>query len=242
VSVPRLQSANNVVVAAVQPNYLPWKGYFDLLGLADIFVVLDDVQYTRRDWRNRNRIKTAGGVNWITVPVSHRHNTLIRDVSIADNSFQRRHFATIRQAYASATFIDDLAPFLQDLYAAKRWKWLMDLNLLAIDAIARRFLAIDTQILRASDIPTAGDASQRLCQLVRAVGGTHYLSGPAAKSYLDVSTFESAGIGVRWMDYSGYPAYPQLHGLFRHDVTVLDLLAHTGPAARRYMKIGAAPS
>ncbi|MEP7070334.1 MAG: WbqC family protein [Usitatibacter sp.] len=224
-------------VAIVQSNYIPWKGYFDLVRHCDEFILYDDVQYTRRDWRNRNRIKTPTGPQWLTIPVevSGKYHQRIRDTRICDPDWGRKHWTTLCHNYAKAPFFGHYRDFFEPLYLGTRETFLSEVNRTFIAAIAP-LVGAHTRLRWSSDYPLAEGRSARLVQLCVACEATLYLSGPAAKGYLDETLFTEAGIRVEWMDYSEYPEYPQLFGPFRHDVSILDLLFNTGPDAVRYMK------
>ena len=225
-------------VAILQSNYVPWKGYFDLLRSADEFVLYDDVQYTRRDWRNRNRVKTADGTQWLTVPVEvkGKYAQSIRETRISDRGWAENHLTRLRHAYGKAPFWRDLQPRLAELYAeVAALEFLSDVNARFIRAFCD-ILGIPTRVTDSTayrlDNP---DPSGRLLDICLQAGATEYLSGPAARSYLNEALFRDAGVAVRWMDYAGYPEYPQLHGPFDHAVSVIDLLAMTGPRAIDYL-------
>ena len=224
-------------IAIVQSNYIPWKGYFDLIGLCDEFILYDDVQYTRRDWRNRNRIKTPTGLQWLTIPVevTGKYHQRIRDTRISDPDWGRKHWTTLTHNYAKAPFFSHYRDVFEPLYRSTREPFLSAVNQQFITTIAG-ILGVETLLSWSSDYPHVDGRSERLVQLCVASGASVYLSGPAAKGYLDDALFAEAGIGVEWMDYSGYPEYPQLFGEFQHGVTILDLLFNTGPDAGRYMK------
>ncbi|MHB8694637.1 MAG: WbqC family protein [Solirubrobacteraceae bacterium] len=224
-------------VAIVQSNYIPWKGYFDLINAVDQFVLLDDVQYTRRDWRNRNRIKTPAGTRWITIPVrTHgRYEQRINETRIADPRWQRSHWSAIEQAYRSAPHFAEVAPSVEALYREVDAELLSQINYAYLRRLCH-MLGISTPISWSTDYPASGRLSQRLLDICIATGATEYLSGPLARGYLDVQLFERAGVQVSWFDYSGYPAYPQLHGVFDHAVSVLDLLFCAGEQSPRYLK------
>ncbi|HEY0631826.1 MAG TPA: WbqC family protein [Thermoleophilaceae bacterium] len=224
-------------VAAVQSNYIPWKGYFDLINTVDEFILLDELQYTRRDWRNRNRIKTAGGTIWLTIPVqvSGRYTQRIDETLVSDSDWAARHWKTIEQAYAKAPHFDAVAARFAPLYAALDDPHLSAINRRLIEA-ACAALGIDTPLTWSSQYAVDGRKTERLVNLCLASGATEYLSGPAARAYLDEERFAEHGIGVRWMDYGGYPGYPQLHGEFDHFVSVLDLLFCTGEEAPQHMR------
>ncbi len=225
-------------VVILQSSYLPWKGYFDLVNLADEFVLLDDVQYTRRDWRNRNRIKTAGGVRWLTIPVvtKGRYLQCIDQVRVSDITWRDRHLLTINQAYARAPYYHSYSSWLRSLYLDVDGSRLSEINRRLLEAVCEQ-LGITTRMTWSSDHGVEpGDPSERLAALVHAVGGQEYVSGPAARAYLRFEPFEQRGISVRFVDYGGYPEYPQIHGPFEHRVSILDLLLNVGDATPRYMK------
>jgi hypothetical protein len=225
-------------LAAVQSNYIPWKGYFDVINQVDEFVFLDEVQYTRRDWRNRNKVKVNGSLQWLTIPVEvkGRYHQRIDETRIADRSWAEEHFATLTHAYRRAPHFDQTAALLEPLYAQHgHTELLSEVNASFIEAICGH-LGIRTRLSRSTDYPTGDERSLRLLDLCRAVGADEYLSGPAARDYLDVESFSAAGVRVLWADYAGYPEYPQLGGPFEHGVSVVDLLFNTGPAAPSHMK------
>lgn len=225
------------VVAICQSNYIPWKGYFDLIRRADEFVLLDDVQYTRRDWRNRNLIKTANGPLWLTIPVEvkGRFDQRICDVTIADGGWTQKHFESFQHHYARAPHFRILRDWLGELYAACRdERYLSRVNAHFLRALCD-YLQIRTRITWSSDYSPPPERSARLLAICRELRATVYLSGPAAQAYLDVAAFAQHGIRVAWMDYSQYPEYPQLHPPFQHGVSVLDLILMMGPNAARYL-------
>ncbi|MBB5203978.1 hypothetical protein HNQ51_001271 [Inhella inkyongensis] len=223
-------------VAVLQSNYIPWKGYFDLIASVDLFIFYDDVQYTHSDWRNRNRIKTAQGLQWLSVPVGASRQRLIHEVQIEDAHWQRKHWTSLQQAYGRAPHFERYRPFLEWVYCEQRWTHLSQLNQTLVRHIAQTELGLSTRFADSRDYPAEGRRLDRLLHLLVKAGATHYLSGPAARSYIEPERFEQAGIGLSWMDYSAYPEYPQLHGPFEHAVTVLDLLFHVGPEAALHLQ------
>lgn len=226
-------------IAIVQSNYIPWKGYFDLIAATDEFILYDDAQYTRRDWRNRNQIKTPQGVQWLTVPVKvkGRYHQSIRETEIDGTQWAQQHRTRLRQNYARAPHFARYAEQLEALYLNGRHDTLSALNL-AMLAWINRQLGIATRISSSSDYTLEGDRTDKLLNLCLQAGATEYLSGPAARDYLDESRFAAEGIAVRWFDYPAYPPYAQLWGEFVHGVTVLDVLFHCGPEARRHVVTG----
>jgi hypothetical protein len=224
-------------VAIVQSNYIPWKGYFDLINAVDEFILLDDVQYTRNDWRNRNRIKTANGVAWLTIPVrtTGRRTQRVLDAQIADPRWASAHWKTLRQSYCRAPFFDVYANTLAETYAQCTFERLAEINACFIRVICG-LLGIETPISRSDAYDRMEGRTNGLVEICRQAGASEYLSGPRARAYLDESAFTRQGIEVTYADYAAYPEYPQVHGPFEHAVTVLDLLFSTGPAAPGYMK------
>jgi hypothetical protein len=223
-------------LAIVQSCYIPWKGYLDFINRVDEFVLLDDAQYTRRDWRNRNRVKTPQGTRWLTVPVQVKGRYLQRidETYVSERGWAERHWKTLRHAYASAPCFDQVHDAIEDAYArVSDEPRLSVVNRTMLEAIFP-LLGIDTTLSWSADYPGEGARTDRLLEICRAAGATEYVSGPAARSYLDEAAFAEHGIRVTWMDYDGYPEYEQIHPPFEHAVTVLDVLFHTGGEAALY--------
>jgi len=224
-------------VAILQSNYIPWKGYFDLIAAVDEFILYDDMQYTRRDWRNRNKIKTANDTKWISVPVKvkGKYHQLIRETEIDGSDWAQSHWGQIKQSYLKAPHFKDIANWLEPLYLEESYTHLSQLNWRFIDAICQ-YLEIRTHITWSSDYALVDGKTERLADLCAQAGATEYISGPAAKDYVAAEVFESANIKLSWFDYSGYPQYPQSGDEFVHEVTILDLLFNCGKDAPKYMK------
>lgn len=221
------------LAAILQPSYLPWLGFFEQMTRADVFVYLDDVQYTKNDWRNRNRVKTASGPTWLTVPVATagRLHQRIFEAELSETGFGRRHTRTVASAYAKAPFLES-AEGLFDIWSSPPTN-LVDLNLAAIDW-ARTQLAITTPTLRSSSLGIEEtDPNRRLVEICRRIGATGFYEGAAGSSYLDVGLFESNGVSVSFQAYD-HPWYPQQHrqlGFLSH-LSVVDLILNTGPDAK----------
>ena len=224
-------------VAIVQSNYIPWRGYFDLMNMVDEFILFDDMQYTRRDWRNRNVIKSPAGLKWLTIPVQVRGKYCqpIKDTLVSDSAWNRRHWKTIVHCYAKAAFFAPYKDWLEELY--------LGVNETRLSAINHRFLksicellGIKTKIKWSMDYQLTGNQTERLAGLCAQAGADEYLSGPAAKSYLDEEQFGRQGIKLSYMDYSGYPEYRQLNPPFAPNVSILDLILNEGPRAPEFLK------
>lgn len=226
-------------VAVVQSNYIPWKGYFDLIATADEFILFDDMQYTRRDWRNRNKIKTPTGPQWLTVPVlvKGKYRQRIRDTLISDPSWARVHWKTLCHNYGSSRFFSEVSEWLKPVYTSTNFTHLSQLNRVLIESICS-YLGIHTVLSDSWEYTFGTGKSERLADLCMQAGGTEYVSGPAAKQYLDESVFADRGITVSWFDYGCYEQYPQLWGDFCHQVSILDLLFNCGKGSPGFMRFG----
>lgn len=224
-------------VFITQSNYIPWKGYFDAINFADEFVLLDEVQYTKHDWRNRNRIVTRQGIQWITIPVSVKdlYHQTINQTLVSSPVWAKKHWGTFQANYARAPHFQRYAERFETLYLTLNERHLSRINEIFIREISE-ILGIETTIRRCESLGMVDGKNERLIDLCDKVGADIYLSGPAARSYLDESLFAEAGIRVEWLDYSGYREYEQLQDGFEHGVTILDLLFNTGPNAPLYMK------
>ena len=224
-------------VAIVQSSYIPWKGYFDLVNMVDEVILFDDVQYTRADWRNRNRIKTKQGLLWLTIPVAvkGKYHQAIKDTTIAEPKWTAEHWRSIVAHYTKAPHFREYADVFASIYQGLDEPSLSQVNRRFIEAICS-VLGITTKITWSMEYEVVDGKTERLVELCRQAGATDYLSGPSAQAYIEPELFEAANVNLHYMDYSGYPEYPQIHPPFEHAVSVLDLLFCTGPRARAYMK------
>ncbi len=222
-------------VAAIQSSFLPWRGYFDFIASVDVFVFLDDVQYSKNGWRNRNRIKTPQGSRWITVPVRHRSIAqLIVDTEIDDRkNWRESHMRLWHENYGAAPYYRGVLELLGDM-EQETIDTISELNI----ALTRRIavnLQIGTRTMLSSDLRLSGSKTDRLVDLVKKLHATTYLSGPSADAYLDKDAFRKNGIRLEYKSYD-YGPYPQLWGPFEGAVTVLDLIANCGPNARNHIR------
>lgn len=225
-------------VAILQSNYIPWKGYFDLINCVDEFIFYDCVQYTKHDWRNRNKIKTAAGSKWLTIPVKttdlFTSIFTVAEAQVADPQWRRKHWSSLSQNYSRARYFQEYSKTFQAVYDDDELS-LSKINQRLIKTVCQ-VLDIQTKITDSTQYELIGDRNERLVNLCKQAGATVYLSGPAAQDYLDESLFGRESIAVEWMDYSNYPEYTQLFPPFDHYVTVLDLIFNEGPNACKYMK------
>lgn len=224
-------------IAVSQSNYIPWKGYFDMIASVDEFILYDDMQYTRRDWRNRNKIKTPQGEQWLTVPVlvKGKYRQKIKDTEIDGSSWASVHWNSLVQNYRRAPCFKEIAVWLEPLYLDESYTHISRLNRQFIQAICD-YLSIKTVISNSWDYMLIDGKTERLADLCTQAEGTEYISGPAAKNYIDESVFSDRDIKLIWFDYTDYPEYPQLWGEFTHGVTILDLLFNHGHESARYMR------
>jgi hypothetical protein len=226
-------------VAILQSNYIPWKGYFDIIASVDEFILYDDMQYTRRDWRNRNNIKTSKGLIWLTIPVDvkGKFEQRICDTLVSDTKWIKEHTASIVHNYSKARRFKDYKDWLFDIYEkVTHEKFLSRVNYILLQEVMK-FLNIQTPLTWSMDYHAEGTKTNRLLDICLKANADIYLSGPAAKDYLEVDRFKENGILVEWMDYSGYSEYEQLYPPFEHGVSILDLILNCGNDARSYLKI-----
>jgi len=230
---------SNKTIAILQSCYIPWKGYFDIINSVDEFILYDEVQYTRRDWRNRNLIKTPSGTQWLTIPVQvkGKYYQRINETAISDSLWADRHWKAILSNYSKAPYFKVYKEFFDKLYQlAKEENILSKINYLFLRAVSD-ILGIKTKIFWSTDFNLkADDKTGKLIELCQKTEANRYLTGPLAKNYINESLFHEAGIEFGYVDYSNYPEYSQLFGKFEHCVTILDLIFNVGDQASNYMK------
>ena len=217
-------------IAINQSNYISWKGYFDMIRSVDLFILYDDVQFTKRDWRNRNLIKAPHGVKWLTIPVivKGKYFQKIKDTVVSDEQWNISHLKTIKGCYSKAKCFKDVFPFIEDLYLTANYKNISDINYHFISSICK-YLDIKTNIIFSKEYDLSEtDKTNRLISICKQVNATEYVSGPLAKDYIARDNFENENIKLTWMSYDNYPEYPQLYGDFVHKVSILDLLFNCG--------------
>jgi hypothetical protein len=225
------------VVGIIQSNYIPWRGYFDLMAACDVFILYDEMQYTKRDWRNRNKIKTANGLQWLTVPVKVKGNfhQKISEVKINGVEWRKKHWKSIEMNYQKSTYFNEISELISPVYLQDTFVSLSDLNYALIKKISK-YLNISTKIKQSSEFSLPGEKSETLASICDQLGAKTYISGPSAKRYLDEQAFNNLNIEVSWFDYDGYQDYLQLWGRFEPSVSILDLLFNCGPTSRQYIK------
>ncbi|HEX9332171.1 MAG TPA: WbqC family protein [Anaerolineales bacterium] len=226
----------NVVI--LQPSYIPWRGYFDQIRRADLFIFYDDVQYDKHGWRNRNQIKTPQGKQWLTIPVHSKGVTegiAIKDVRIDwSKPWANNHLKALTFAYNKSPYFKDYLSWLESFYN-RRDECLADFTIETTILLSRQLGITSTRFLRSSELAGIdGAKTDRLVQILKYVGAKHYISGPSARNYIEKEKFDEAGITLEYMEFN-YPEYPQLYPPFDPYVTILDLLFMTGKEAPNYL-------
>lgn len=224
-------------VAILQSNYIPWKGYFDIIAEVDEFILYDEVQFTKRDWRNRNKIKTPQGLCWLTIPVITKNNfhQKISQTKIDGHTWKRKHWNSIRLNYKKAKYFEEISDMLHEFFHSTNLETLSETNSTLL-ALICKYLDIKTKITSCTEFALSDERNGRLISICEQTGADTYLSGCSAKEYIDIKSFTDSGIKVEWIDYEGYPEYNQLWGAFMHEVTIIDLLFNCGKESPLFMK------
>ena len=224
-------------IAILQSNYIPWKGCFDLINSVDEFILYDDMQYTKRDWRNRNIIQTPNGLQWLSIPVmvKGKYFQKISETKISDDNWGKKHWSVLKQNYSKAQHFKEYKDVFEDLYLNNKDEYLSQVNYKFISAI-NKILGVDTKVRWSSEFDLTGGQSEKLLGICKDCDADVYLSGPSAKNYLNEDIFIQNNIKIEWMDYSNYPEYKQIFKPFEHGVTILDLIFNEGENATKFMK------
>tara|TARA_R110001592_G_scaffold321570_5_gene600154 strand:- start:349 stop:1041 length:693 start_codon:yes stop_codon:yes gene_type:complete len=224
-------------VAINQSNYISWKGYFDMIQTVDLFILYDDVQYTKRDWRNRNKIKTSQGLKWLTIPVNvkGKYFQKIKDTTISDKDWNTKHLGILKNAYAKSEHFQEIFPFLENLYLTCEYERISDINFHFISGICD-FLNIKTKLVFSSIYNLSRlEKTDKLIDICIQAGAKEYVSGPLAKDYIDKDLFDKANIKLTWMSYDNYPKYSQTYDEFEHKVSIIDVLFNCGEKSIKYI-------
>ncbi len=222
-----------------QSNYIPWKGYFDNIACCDVFVAYDDMQYTKRDWRNRNYIKTEQGLKWLTIPVevSGKYFQKINETKISEKLWYKSHWSIIESSYKKAPYFQELGPWIKELYMTATSEFLSEINAHFLKAFCE-FLNIKTKFQDSRDFKLIDGKTEKLVHICKELNATEYYTGPAAKSYMEEDLFERENIKIQYFDYSGYKEYLQIHPPFVHGVSIIDLILNVGNQSKTYLKLG----
>ena len=224
-------------IAILQSNYIPWKGYFDLINMVDEFILYDDMQYTKRDWRNRNKIQTPQGLKWLSVPVEvkGKYFQKINETKISDKEWGKKHWTTISQNYSKAPYFKKYKDIFEELYLNNDEEFLSQINYKFIVVICK-ILGITTKIRWSSEFKLIDGQTEKLLGICKDCDADVYISGPAAKDYFDNNLAKKENIQIEWIDYSGYIEYGQMFEPFEHGVSILDLIFNEGINANMFMK------
>ncbi len=217
-----------MIVAVHQPQYLPWLGYFDKIRIADVFCYLDNVQYKKNEWQNRNRIKTAQNWQWLTVPVHYRFPQKINEVEINNSvNWKKKHLQALITNYSKAPYFKDYITPLEDVFT-KDWELLSEFNIGLLERL-REFLNLhDKPAIPASSMVLRDDPTERLIDICKAVGADTYLAGQDGRTYMDLERFRANGITLITQEFK-HPVYPQLYDEFQSHMSIVDLLFNCGP-------------
>ena len=226
-----------MIVSIHQPQYLPWLGYFSKIDRSDTFIFLDNVQFKKNEWQNRNRIRTAEGWQWITVPVLHKFLQKISEVEINNTvQWNKKHLNALITNYSKAPFFKEYIGFFEQAYA-QDWKYLVDINIHIIQNLVKLMGIPNKKLILASKFESREGPNERLVDLCGQVGGDIYLSGKDGAQYMDLDIFEKEGIKIIFQDYK-HPQYPQLFGSFEPYISILDLLFNCGPESLSILRKG----
>ena len=229
----------NKKVLIYQSYYIPWRGYFDMINMADEFIIYDSMQYSKNGFYNRNQIKTPNGQQWITIPVKNNHHIsehqTIRETNVVNNNWRKKHWNAILLNYAKATYFKEYKNIFEDLYLNSQETCLSNINI-SFFKIIFDILGIKTKLSLDTDYELVGNRNERLINILKQASATTYISSPVAKNYMDLDLFKKANINIEWMNYDNYPEYNQLFPPFEKGVTILDLIFNEGKNASKYMK------
>jgi hypothetical protein len=224
-------------IIITQSNYIPWKGYFDSINQVDEFIVFDDMQYTKRDWRNRNKIHTAQGLQWLSIPVEvkGKYFQKINETIVSDKKWGEKHWKTIMSNYSRAPYFKNFKDPFEEIYLDDSLVFLTEINIKLIQAICE-ILKIKTTIIDSRELELVDGKTERLIDICKKRDAKHYFTGSAAKDYIEEEQFVNEGISLNYFDYDGYPEYKQMYEPFTHFVSILDLIFNTGDDAKLFMK------
>lgn len=223
-----------MLITIHQPQYLPWLGYLDKIDKADVFVLLDNVQFKKNEWQNRNRIKTAQGWQWITVPVLYRFPEKINEVRINNReNWSRKHLQALITNYAKSTYFDNYKSFFEDIFS-RRWDRLVDINIEIIKFLINA-LGLKTRLVMASDLKLREEPTERLIDICKTFNGNKYLAGKDGNKYMNVELFDKEGIEIIFQDFK-HPVYNQLFGDFEPFMSAIDLLFNCGDNSLKILR------
>lgn len=232
-----VQTQMSKKIAIIQSNYIPWKGYFDIINSVDEFVIYDDAQFTKNDWRNRNKIKTHEGLIWLTIPIktSHKLTQKINEAETSSNLWIKKHWNSIAQHYSKAKYFNEYSDLFSNTYNNLETSKISVINTEFI-LLINNILGITTKITNTKDYNLLDGQTECLIDICKQANASEYISGPRAEKYIDNDLFYKSDLKLTWFDYSDYPEYNQLYEPFEHCVSIIDLIFNEGPNATKYMK------
>lgn len=223
-----------MIIGIHKPQYMPWLGYFDKMARSDVFVLLDDVQFKKNEWQNRNQVKTAQGKQWLTVPVQYHFPEKINEVKVNNQvNWQKKQQHTLEINYSKAKYYDQYTYILKDVLTSV-WETIDKLNIFVVAKIAEA-LGIKTTIVRSSDLGIASLKTQRLIDICRKFNADTYIAGEGGEQYMETDLFDRQGIKVEFQQYK-HPVYPQLYGEFISHLSIIDLLFNCGDKSLEILK------
>lgn len=230
-----------MILTAHQPVYIPWLGLFHKIALAEEYCIFDIAQYQKKDFNNRNKIKTQNGPLWLTVPVESKNHfeKSLKDIKIINNGWNRKHFKSIDLAYRKAPFYSLYIDEIEDLLINRQYDFLVDLNRVVLD-FCLKALSLSPPIWTASDFQFRGVKSDLVLDMCRHLGASEYVFGKLGEDYANVQDFTSCGVKPFFQQYQ-HPEYPQLHGQFEPYMSVIDLLFNVGPESLAVIMSGNSP-
>lgn len=222
-------------VIITQSNYIPWKGYFNTMREATHLVLYDDMQYTKRDWRNRNKLITPNGPKWLSIPieVKGKYFQKINEAKVNDPEWGVKHWNFIESNYKKSPYFKEYKNYFKELYLNLPSEFLSEINLAFIKRIIT-LLNINIEILSSKEFKLKGDKTEKLVNICKELNAKKYYTGPAAKNYMDKILFENNNIEIEYYNYSGYPEYKQQWNGFDHSVSILDMFFNLGPKTINY--------
>jgi len=226
---------NHKIIAIHQPNFLPWIGFFYKILKSDVFVFLDNVQFSKNSYQNRVKIKSSQGAIWLTVPVLHKFGQLTKEVKINNREqWREKHLKTLELNYKKASFFKPVFELLQEIYFKEEWELLVNFNIESIFSISK-FLGIETEMIRASSLNVSGKSTDLLINIAEELNASIYLSGKGGANYQDEEKFRANGIELKYSDFT-HPVYPQLWGEFIEGLSIIDLLFNCGEKSLEYIR------
>ena len=226
-------------IVITQSNYIPWKGYFDLINYADKFIFFDEVQYTRRNWRNRNLLNDGKNKKWITLPVNNKgnYNEKISNIVVKDENWVNHHLKIFKHYYSKSEFFNEAYEFLQEVYSKIDSNNLSLINIHIIKSISK-YLNLNCKFENSKTInQNKEDASERLVEICKSQKSTIYVTGPSARNYLNEKIFLNNDIKIEWFDYGETKNYKQQSASFIKNLSIVDCIMNCGTDINKFLNL-----